>query len=108
MRAVFSQPNFFAWSSAPIDNKILLCGSAINLEITEAQAFGSWPSTKIPEIPSDTAVRSPPTALAMTGVPQACASSATSPKLSEYEGTQTKSDARYQSASSLLDTGSLK
>ena len=60
-----------------------LAGSANNLEITAAQALGSWPSTSEPEIPSATAVRSPPTAVATTGVPHACAYSATSPKLSE-------------------------
>ena len=84
------------------------CGSRSNRFITEAHAFGSWPSTKEPEIPSDTAVRNPPTAVATTGVPQACASSATKPKLSEYDGTQTKSAARYQSGKSERMTGSIK
>ena len=50
---------------------------------TEDQARGSWPSTNTPEIPSATTVRNPPTALATTGVPHACASRATRPKLSE-------------------------
>ena len=58
-------------------------GSANSREITAAQALGSWPSTSDPEIPSATAVRSPPTAVATTGVPHACASRATRPKLSE-------------------------
>ena len=69
------------------------------------QALGSWPSTNRPEIPSATAVLKPPTAVATTGVPQAWASSATSPNDSEYEGTQTKSLARYQSERSSCATG---
>ena len=39
-----------------------------------AQRAGSCPSTSTPETPSRTAVRSPPTDAATTGVPQACAS----------------------------------
>ena len=69
------------------------------------QALGSWPSTNRPEIPSATAVLKPPTAVATTGVPHACASSATRPKDSEYEGTQTKSLALYQSERSSWATG---
>ena len=68
---------------APIDSNNLRAGSAINLEIAADQAFGSWPSTKEPEMPSETAVRNPPIAVATTGVPQAWASRATSQKLSE-------------------------
>ena len=52
-----------------------------------------------------TAVRSPPTAAATTGVPHACASIATSPNDSLYDGTTTTSAARYQSASSACATG---
>ena len=55
--------------------------------------------------PSRTAVVSPPTAAATTGVPVACASMATSPKLSLYDGTQTSVDAAYQSTSSSCATG---
>lgn len=46
-----------------------------------------------PEERSATAVVSPPTAAATTGVPTACASIATRPKLSLYDGTQTTSAA---------------
>ena len=40
---------------------------------------GSWPSTSSPLCPSRTTVVSPPTAAATTGVPVACASTATRP-----------------------------
>ena len=59
------------------------CGSINKRAITEDHAFGLWPSTNTPEIPSATAVLKPPTADATTGVPHAWASSATNPKLSE-------------------------
>ena len=65
-----------------------------------AQTCGSWPSTSTPVAPSATAVGRPPTRAATTGVPQACASTATSPNDSLCEGTTTRSAARYQSASS--------
>ena len=66
---------------------------------------GSWPSTSTPETPSRTAVRSPPTAAATTGVPHACDSTATRPNDSLYEGTTVTSAARYQSASSGCGAG---
>ena len=44
--------------------------------------------------PSSTIVMSPPTPLAITGTPQAAASSATRPKLSLRDGTMTRSAAR--------------
>ena len=50
-------------------------------------------------------MRSPPTAAATTGVPQACASSATRPNDSECDGTSTIVAARYQSASSRCEHG---
>ena len=56
-------------------------------------------------MPSRTAVVSPPTAAATTGVPVACASMATSPKLSLYDGTHTSVEAAYQSTSSSCATG---
>ena len=48
---------------------------------------------------------SPPTAAATTGVPVACASTATSPNDSLYDGTATAVAAAYQRASSAWDTG---
>ena len=59
----------------------------------------------MPEWPCRTAVRSPPTAAATTGVPHACASIATRPKDSEYEGTITSVAARYHCASSRCGHG---
>ena len=58
-------------------------GSIKSREITADHARGSCPSTSDPEIPSATAVRKPPIAVATTGVPQAWASSATKPNDSE-------------------------
>ena len=74
--------------------------------MTELHAFGSWPSTSDPEKPSATAVLRPPTAAAITGVPHACASIATRPKDSLWLGTQTKSEARYQSGRLSCEAGS--
>ena len=54
---------------------------------------------------SPTAIGSPPTSAATTGVPQASASSATRPNDSLCEGMRTRSAARYHSASSGRDTG---
>ena len=51
---------------------------------------------------------SPPTAAATTGVPHACASTATRPKDSLYDGTATKVAAAYHLASSSCDTGGTK
>src|ERR1700712_2121625 len=63
-----------------------------------APADGSWPATSTPDVPSWTAVRSPPTAAATTGVPQACASRATRPKDSLWLRTTGTSAAREGSA----------
>ena len=52
-------------------------------------------------------MRSPPTAAAITGVPQACASKATRPNDSLWLGTQTKSEARYQSGRFSCEAGSI-
>ena len=52
------------------------------------------PGTSTPAVP-DARVGSPPTAAATTGVPQACASMATSPNDSLYDGTATRSALRY-------------
>ena len=52
-------------------------------------------------------MRNPPTAVATTGVPQACDSMATNPNDSLYDGTTVRSAARYQSASEGCGTGSV-
>ena len=69
-------------------------GALSTAPMTRAQSTGSWPSTSTPETPSRTAVTSPPTAAATTGVPHACASRATRPKDSLWLGTATRSTAR--------------
>ena len=70
-----------------------------------AQSCGSCPSTSRPLRPSRTTVVRPPTAAATTGVPVACASAATSPNDSLYDGTATAVAAAYQRASSAWVTG---
>ena len=74
-------------------------GSVAIRRSASAKSVMSCPGTSRPVFPSLTAVVSPPTAAATTGVPQACASRATRPKDSEYDGTQTTEAARYHSAS---------
>ncbi len=59
-----------------------------------AHSRGSRPSTSSPVSPSLTIDRSPPTDAATTGVPQAAASSATSPNDSVRDGTRHTSAAR--------------
>ena len=80
-------------------------GSSMSRRRAAAQSRGSWPSTSRPLWPSATTVVSPPTAAATTGVPVACASAATSPKDSLYDGTATAVDAAHQRASSSWATG---
>ena len=63
----------------------------------------SWSGTSTPASP--TAVGSPPTAAATTGVPLACASTATSPNDSLYDGTATRSALRYHWTSCSRATG---
>src|SRR5271167_3254992 len=69
--AVAGQPNPDACASAPRDSSASRPGDATSPESTRAHTTGSCPSTRMPEKPSLTAVRSPPTAAATTGVPQA-------------------------------------
>src|SRR5262249_4110327 len=94
------QPNPDACASAPRDSSASRPGDETSSPRTRAHTSGSCPSTSTPEKPSLTAVRSPPTAAAITGVPQAWASSATSPNDSEWAGTSPTVAARYQPASS--------
>ena len=69
--AVAAQPNPDACASAPRDNDASHRGEETRSRRTAAHTSGSCPSTSTPEKPSRTAVRSPPTAAAATGVPQA-------------------------------------
>ena len=69
--AVAGQPNPDACASAPRDSEASHRGDTTRSRSTEAHSSGSCPSTSTPEKPSRTAVRSPPTAAAATGVPQA-------------------------------------
>src|SRR6266700_4895780 len=69
--AVAGQPNADACASAPRDSSASRPGEPRRPESTCAHTTGSCPSTRTPEKPSLTAVRSPPTAAATTGVPQA-------------------------------------
>ena len=64
------------------------------LATAAAKSAGSRSSTRKPVTPSSTSVRSPPTAAATTGVPQAAASRATRPNDSERLGTTHTSAAR--------------
>src|SRR5689334_732006 len=69
--AVAGQPNPDACATAPRDSDASHRGDKTRSRSTEAHTEGSCPSTSTPEKPSRTAVRSPPTAAAATGVPQA-------------------------------------
>src|SRR5689334_8595314 len=69
--AVAGQPNPDACATAPRDSDASHRGDTTRSRSTEAHTVGSCPSTSTPETPSRTAVRSPPTAAATTGVPQA-------------------------------------
>jgi len=69
--AVAGQPNPAACASAPRDSSASRAGEPMRPASTRAHTSGSCPSTSTPEKPSRTAVRSPPTAAAATGVPQA-------------------------------------
>src|SRR5690348_5286844 len=103
--AVAGQPNLDACATAPRESSASRSGEAVSPASTRAHASGSCPSTSMPEKPSLTAVRSPPTAAATTGVPHAWASSATRPNDSECDGTSTIVAARYQPASSRCEHG---
>src|SRR5689334_16253190 len=69
--AVAGQPNPDACATAPRDSDASHRGDITRSRSTEAHTEGSCPSTSTPDTPSRTAVRSPPTAAAATGVPQA-------------------------------------
>src|SRR5258705_10996357 len=62
------------------------CGSVSSFPMPRAHSWGACPVTSAPDTPSRTAVTRPPTAAATTGVPDACASSATRPKDSLWLG----------------------
>src|SRR6185437_8481832 len=102
---VTDQPNPDACCRAPRASLASLPLSVTRGQIASAYLAGSCPATSTPEKPSRTAVRRPPAAAATTGVPQACASTATSPNDSEYDGTTTIVAARYQSARSACGHG---
>src|ERR1700743_2969584 len=90
---VADQPKADACLHAPAASACSRLGA-----VTRANAGGSWPSPRTPESPSLTTVRSPPTLAATTGVPQACASRATRPNDSEWEGGSITVAARYHCA----------
>ncbi len=77
------QPKPDACRRAPRDSLVSLPGLEIRLQMALAYCAGSCSPTRTPEKPSRTAVGRPPAAAATTGVPQACASTATRPKDSE-------------------------
>src|ERR1700761_335750 len=102
---VADQPKADACRRAPAESACRRLGALTRYLITLAQSAGSCPSTRTPESPSLTTVRRPPTLAATTGVPQACASRATRPNDSEWEGVSMMVAARYQSASSACGQG---
>src|SRR5699024_5209100 len=79
--------------------------SVISSAKLSAQASASNESTNCPLTPLPTTVASPPTLWAITAVPQAWASAATSPKDSDAEGMATASAARIQLARTDGETG---
>jgi hypothetical protein len=105
---VADQPKADACRRAPSDRAWSCRGALMRRLTTRAQSAGSCPSTSTPERPSLTTVRRPPTRAATTGVPQACASSATSPNDSEWDGVSTIVAARYHWASSACGHGGSK
>ena len=87
-------------SRAPSASRARKASSSRTWRSADAHAAGSWVSSRSPLSSSATTVVRPPTAAAITGVPVACASAATSPNDSLYDGTATTDAAAYQSASS--------
>ena len=92
-----AQPNPAACSAEARDRPARRVGVEHDPAMAVAQSAVSCPSTRMPASP--TAVGSPPTLAATTGVPHACASTATSPNDSLCDGTATRSAARYHWAS---------
>ena len=80
--------------AARVESSRASAGFSVICSTYAANTAGSRPSTRKPVRPWSTSVRSPPTAAATTGVPQAAASSPTRPNDSLRLGTITRSAAR--------------